>query len=509
MWIALCLITLVGFSTSQAGGRGSPNQEENKIPQGSLVPGQGEATTAIKQHLCDNLINDCQKHHTGWTRCYEDRVATCDLRRGHRHILDFVRDMVNSSQECEAWPTPRHRAHIPSSALKKSKGGVAGDKVLVVATVINSTCFKVGNGTCVFWQESEQDDGTGHWSTDGCDTSHTGSEFTCSCNHLSFFAVLVNPVLSLDKRNAVYLNYIAYVGSALSIIFTFISLIIYICLHRRRPEKAISVHMQLTGALLCLHISFLLCCFWVRLLSENEDSVVCRILGFFLHWSVLATFSWTALEGFHLYLLLIRVFNIYVKRYLLKLSLVGWGLPTLVAVVCGISGVYGKYSLQLEDEGNQTSNVHMCWMSSEFKQQAVLVSFITTVVFPCLVILCNSCMLGVVVFKLWGLREGNGGFKSGSDWKKTSKEKWSRLWKDGATLLGLSCVMGLTWGLASTTYITYISLPGLYVFTILNSLQGVFIFLWSVALTCKSRSDNNSSVRHPSTQKMMTTSFSN
>uniref|UniRef100_A0A3Q1EVU1 Adhesion G protein-coupled receptor G3-like n=1 Tax=Acanthochromis polyacanthus TaxID=80966 RepID=A0A3Q1EVU1_9TELE len=457
--------------------------------------------------------------------CYEDRVATCELRGGPRRI-SFIRDFVNSSLECEAGPKPQYGVHIPSSALKKSKGRVASDKVLVVTMVIKSTYFKltprprrrgvgirpqpvhipgtvlgesvlmvragyspvrnlsqpirlifrhdepVGNGTCVFWQESEQDDGTGHWSTDGCDTNHTGSEFICSCSHLSFFAVLVNPVLTVDKKNAVYLNYIAYVGSALSIIFTFISLIIYICLHRRRPEKAISVHMQLTGALLCLHISFLLCCFWVRLLSENDDSVVCQILGFFLHWSVLATFSWTALEGFHLYLLLIRVFNIYVRRYLLKLSLVGWGLPTLVAVVCGISGVYGKYSLEFKDEGNQTSKIHMCWMSSEFKQQAVLVSFITTVAFPCLVILCNSCMMGLVVFKLWGLREGIGGYKSSSDWKKTSKEKRSKLWKDGATLLGLSCVMGLTWGLASTTYITYISLPGLYVFTILNSLQG-------------------------------------
>ncbi len=32
---------------------------------------------------------------------------------------------------------------------------------------------------------------SGHWSTDGCDTNNTGTEFVCSCNHLSFFAVLV------------------------------------------------------------------------------------------------------------------------------------------------------------------------------------------------------------------------------------------------------------------------------------------------------------------------------
>lgn len=83
--------------------------------------------------------------------------------------------------------------------------------------------------------------------------------------------------------------------------------------------------MQLTGALLCLHLSFLLCSFWVSLLADNEEDWVCRALGLFLHWSLLASISWMALEGFHLYLLLVRVFNIYVRRYLLKLSLVGWG----------------------------------------------------------------------------------------------------------------------------------------------------------------------------------------
>lgn len=94
---------------------------------------------------------------------------------------------------------------------------------------------------------------------------------------------------------------------------------------RRRPEKALGIHMQLTGALLCLHISFLSSSFWIYLLGEEGDSWVCQGLGLFLHWSLLATFTWLALEGFHLYLLLVRVFNIYVRRYLLKLCMVGWG----------------------------------------------------------------------------------------------------------------------------------------------------------------------------------------
>lgn len=43
--------------------------------------------------------------------------------------------------------------------------------------------------------------------------------------------------------------------------------------------------------------------------------------------------SWMPLERFHLYLLLVIVFNIYVRRYLLKLSLVEWGEWNLVETV--------------------------------------------------------------------------------------------------------------------------------------------------------------------------------
>ncbi|XP_031702760.1 adhesion G protein-coupled receptor G3-like isoform X3 [Anarrhichthys ocellatus] len=468
MWISLFPLTLVWLSTTQA-----------------FEP-------------CEKVLVQCMSKNVSWTSCYEDRIASCVVKG--RSLPNFIHRRVSWTQEADETPTLQHRVQISSSALQRSRGA-SQEEVLLVATVINSTFFKLspplqetgrgrritldrpspktvlgglvlavraGNhpvrdlsqaikltfkhnkqfqvetGACVFWQESPRNDGTGYWNTSGCDTSDKGNEFICSCNHLSFFAVLVNPALSVDESDAVNLSYITYVGSALSIFFTVISLIIYICLH------------------------FLLCCFWVWQLNEKEDDWVCRGLGLLLHWSLLATFTWTALEGFHLYLLLVRVFNIYIRRYLLKLSLVGWGLPTLIAVVCGISGVYGKYSLELRDADNRNSTAEICWMSSH----RLSVSFVTTVAFPCLVILCNSCMLGLVVFKLWGLRAGRGGAESGGDSEKMTREKWMKLWKDCATVLGLSCVLGLPWGLASTTYI---SLSGIYVFTILNSLQGEYV----------------------------------
>ncbi|XP_074522911.1 adhesion G-protein coupled receptor G1-like [Halichoeres trimaculatus] len=551
MWITLSITALLCFSQTLAGGRPSPNLVRDL--EGSSRTSRVTEKPDVSSSDCEDAIHNCRQLGVPWTGCFEDTIGTCIVPKTRSHRPPFIRLRVNSSSEAEESPSPRHQVHIPSSALQKSRGSASEDEVLLVTTLLDSIYFELSplrsgrsliprplridgsvmggevlvvragnvpvrdlsqpirltfthnktlqNGTCVFWYELQDGHhaGTGYWSPDGCVTTDTGDEFICSCNHLSFFAVLVNPELTVDQKNVVYLSYISYVGSALSVFFLTCCLIIYIRLQQRRPEKAVSIHMQLTVALLCLHLSFLLSCFWVWQLDEEQDDWVCQSLGFFLHWSLLATFTWMTLEGFHLYLLLVRVFNIYVRRYVLKLSVVGWGFPTLIAVVCGISRVYGKFSLKLTDVN---STAPICLISSDHSQERV-VRYITTVAFPSLVLLWNSCMLALVVYRLCSLRRSHEG---GVGWEKVNSENRSRLWKDSATVLGLSWVLGLPWAFASSTFV---SLTGIYVFTILNSLQGVFMFLWSLALSCKSRSDTSSSSRDPSSQKMMTTSFNN
>lgn len=188
---------------------------------------------------------------------------------------------------------------------------------------------------------------------------------------------------------------------------------------------------------------------------------------------------------------------------MLKLNLVGWGIPTLVAAVCAISGVYGTFRVNVTDTSDHVSEAHICWLNIDFPHLLPL-AYSTTVVFPCLVVLFNSCVLTLVMLKLRKLRVGRQDLESGSDWRKKYREHGTQMWKDCVTVLGLSFMLGLPWGFALTTNI---STPGLYIFTVVNSLQGVFIFLWSLALTCKSRSDNNLSSKDTSLQKIRTTHF--
>ncbi|XP_034381842.1 adhesion G-protein coupled receptor G2-like isoform X1 [Cyclopterus lumpus] len=61
--------------------------------------------------------------------------------------------------------------------------------------------------------------------------------------------------------------------------------------------------------------------------------------------------------------------------------------------------------------------------------------------------------------------------------------KFGESCRSSLTVMGLTCLMGITWGLAflGSGYVNYTIL---YLFCILNSTQGFFIFLW-ICLTAK------------------------
>ncbi len=99
------------------------------------------------------------------------------------------------------------------------------------------------------------------------------------------------------------------------------------------------VHISLVIALILLNLHFLLSAAVAAQASEQ----LCFYMAVALHYFLLASFSWMALEGFHLYVLLVKVFNIYVRRYLLKLSVVGWGeLEWLRSGTCKLSASVNK-----------------------------------------------------------------------------------------------------------------------------------------------------------------------
>ncbi|XP_053420377.1 adhesion G protein-coupled receptor G3 isoform X2 [Nycticebus coucang] len=322
--------------------------------------------------------------------------------------------------------------------------------------------------TCVFWDVTKGP--TGDWSSNGCSTEARAEGTVCRCNHLTFFTLLLRP--TLDQATVLALTRISQTGCGVSMIFLALTIALYIVLRlsrqRFKSEDAPKIHVALSASLFLLNLAFLVS---VGSGSKGSD-VACWVRGAFLHYFLLCVFTWMGLEAFHLYLLVIRVFNTYYGHYFLKLSLVGWGLPTLTVIGTGSANSYGLYTIR--DQENRTS-LELCW----FRGGSAVHTLYTTVHgYFIVTFLFSAVVLALVVWKIFTLSSATAGKEKGQHWKGV------------LTLLGLSSLVGVTWGLA---VLTPLGLSTTYIFTFFNSLQGVFIFCWFAILYFPSQSATSSS----------------
>ncbi|XP_054696747.1 adhesion G protein-coupled receptor G3 isoform X1 [Grus americana] len=326
---------------------------------------------------------------------------------------------------------------------------------------------------CVFWDPSKGQ--AGGWSSSGCVTQPRDKRTVCSCNHLTFFTLLLNP--ALEKSTARALMAVATAGCGVAVAFSIFTITFCIFLRCRfRSEENLRInlglHMNLMGSLLLLNLAFLL----NSGLSARTQLGTCKVLGGFTHYCLLCCFTWMLLEGCHLYLLFVKVLGTYIHHYLAKLCLVGWGFPALVVGVAGIIGSYGEYIIQTTDH---QVIAHLCWITSKY----LLVHYITNCGYFSLIFLFNMAVFGVVTQKSCCL-QGTGVIHQDR-----------KAWKVALVAVGLFCLLGTTWALAFLTHSTS-SAPILYLFTILNSVQGIFIFIWLVVLYYPKTKETTGSLSH-------------
>ncbi|XP_044219671.1 adhesion G-protein coupled receptor G5-like isoform X1 [Thunnus albacares] len=306
---------------------------------------------------------------------------------------------------------------------------------------------------CMFLNFSTKD-----YSDSGCRTlwERGQSHITCSCNHLTYFAVLLVSA-STSPADKKALGYITLIGCSISLVALVITVVLFFSKRKARSDVSMKVHINLAIALILLNLHFLPS----KTVAALSSSGFCLYMALCLHYSLLATFSWMAVEGFHLYLLLVRVFNIYVQKYLLKLSLVAWGIPAVIVALVVIidRDAYGRVPLDFSDP----NSTKICYIGN------TTVKMVTTVGVYSLVFVFNLIMLVVTVRRVVSLRHH----------KEFGQIQRDRAKRDICTLLGVSVLLGITWGLIFFSF-GDLTTPGLYAFSILNSLQGFFIFLWFV-----------------------------
>nr|XP_030123965.3 adhesion G-protein coupled receptor G6 isoform X5 [Taeniopygia guttata] len=322
--------------------------------------------------------------------------------------------------------------------------------------------------TCVFW-DMNKNGGSGGWNPAGCqvDAESNENETVCLCNHLTHFGVLMDlqrTVTQIDPQNTKVLTFITYIGCGISAIFSAATLLTYIAFEKLRRDYPSKILMNLSTALLFLNLIFLLDG-WIA--SFDIDGL-CIAVAALLHFFLLATFTWMGLEAVHMYIALVKVFNTYIRRYILKFCIIGWGLPALVIAIVlasantNASHVYGKqlYGRDVNGQGGDD----FCWIKNE------VVFYVTCAGYFGIMFLMNVAMFIVVMVQICG-RNG----------KRTNRSLKEEILRNLRSVVSLTFLLGMTWGFAFFAW-GPLTLAFLYLFSIFNSLQGLFIFVFHCAM---------------------------
>ncbi|XP_030636795.1 CD97 antigen-like isoform X2 [Chanos chanos] len=297
------------------------------------------------------------------------------------------------------------------------------------------------NYTCVYWDESTPE---GSWSTQGCFRASSNATYTvCRCNHLSSFAVLMALYPVPDSFE---LRMITWVGLSLSLGCLFLCIMTFsFCRPIQGTRNTIHLHLCV-----CLFIADLV---FLCGITSTHNPGGCAVVAGLLHFFFLAAFCWMLLEGVQLYRMLVLVFNTTLKP--LYMVAVGYGTPLIIVIISALAYPQGYGSKR------------NCWLSLE---RGFIWSFFGPV---CMIVIINSVFFLMTVWKLAAK------FSSlNPDMSKLHKIRGFTV-----TAIAQLCVLGGMWVFGCFLFQEEGTVVMLYLFTLLNSLQGALIFIMHCLLS--------------------------
>ncbi|XP_041429847.1 adhesion G-protein coupled receptor G4-like [Xenopus laevis] len=307
---------------------------------------------------------------------------------------------------------------------------------------------------CVFW-DFNANNRMGGWNSSGCSVQYGNANYTtCYCTHLTHFGVLLDLSREdVDPSNDRIMSLLTYAGCGISSLFLGVSLVTYLAFKSLRKDYPSKILMNLSVALIMLNLVFLM----NNWLSSFQDYGLCITCAALLHYFLLASFTWMGLEAVHMYFAFVKVFNLYIRNYILKFCLVGWGIPAIVvAIVLSIKrDYYGSGSHHIHYAVTEETEL-FCWIQNN------VVFYVTVVGYFCFIFLTNIAMFIVVFIQINTLKS-----KRMKDWK-------SSFIRDLKSTISLAFLLGLTWGFAFLAW-GPVKIAFLYLFSIFNTLQGKLV----------------------------------
>ncbi|XP_076876417.1 adhesion G-protein coupled receptor G2-like isoform X2 [Brachyhypopomus gauderio] len=382
------------------------------------------------------------------------------------NLTDEQKQLVSRVSFCFYQSTSLFQSTVQNSELggKRLISGVVGCSVanLSLSSLRENVTITLKQDqanyavSCAFW-DARSNSGSGGWSTSGCSVHSRGDNGTvCSCSHLTNFGILLDLSDPSQQSNSIILTNFTYIGCGISSIFLTVTVVTYLCFEKLRKDVPSKILIQLCLALLLLNLLFLL----DSLLATQLDYIgLCIPTAFFLNYFLLASFTWMTLQAVHMYLTIVKVFNNYVAHFMIKGSLIGWGIPLAVlSIALAVdSNIYGLV------QNGATEN--FCWWKNRVAYPIVVWTYF------CATFLLNfSVFLAVLVLICRIKRQRKGPH---CVQKRTIlRDLWS--------VSALAVLLGVGWVFALFAWDS-VYLLFMYLFTICNSLQGFFIFVFRCA----------------------------
>uniref|UniRef100_A0A4W5RF60 Si:ch211-241f5.3 n=1 Tax=Hucho hucho TaxID=62062 RepID=A0A4W5RF60_9TELE len=303
-----------------------------------------------------------------------------------------------------------------------------------------------GNYTCVYW---DAELGEGSWSDRGCFLVQSNATHTvCSCYHLSSFAVLM---ALYEFKDTFQLQLITWVGLSLSLMCLFLCILTFSLIRSIQGTRN-TIHFHLCLSLFIANLIFLVG------ISRTESQTGCAVVAGLLHFFFLAAFCWMCLEGVQLFRMVVLVFNTTFRPLYMMAG--GYGIPAVIVAISAIANAKG-YGTERH-----------CWLNLE---DGFIWSFFGPV---CIIIMVNVFFFLITVWKLAQKYSS-----LNPDLDKLRKIKAFTI-----TAVAQLCVLGTMWIFGCFQF-EESTLAMSYLFTILNSMQGVLVFLMHCLLSKQVREE--------------------
>ncbi|XP_063960752.1 adhesion G-protein coupled receptor G2-like [Lytechinus pictus] len=179
--------------------------------------------------------------------------------------------------------------------------------------------------------------------------------------------------------------------------------------------------------------------------------VGCGFIAGLIHYFVLSSMTWMGVEGYNTYLIIVKIFNTYIEKFMYKAAAVAWGLPAMIVIVTGFI--------------RQEKYIHqdLCFLEVTSQIGGLLIPI-------AIIVLVNAVIFALVVVQLMKSSNFAGRVRVA---KSNRRETIERVENAICILL----LLGLTWISGYFLLIPRFSQISEPIFIALNAFQGLFIFL--------------------------------